>query len=551
MATTKKIIEVEVDVESGEVKKLGKEVKDVSKELKNTNEATSGLTNQLDKMTGGAVTGFKSFLGGVKGVATGFKSLKGAIIATGLGALIVIVTGLIEYFKNFREGLKLIDIAMAALGAVVGQLGSAFMALINLDFSGVADSLGGITEAVVEATNAVNDQYNAEDELYNLRQRTIIQQAELEKEFKKQVKIAGDTTLAVKERLAAVDAVDRIQRQILENEQKEIDLQIEILEAKLKIENNENARRDLVEQINQLTADGIKKETELQEQKYTVDQQKRTIQAEQEAALQTTREENAKKNIDFQKQLRDAELAAEKREDEFDFSEITAEIDAEKAKVDEIRKGEQELTDFLSEENIKRALDRQKADDEDSENRKKRQEDIKNAAASSVDVAQATLGSISALNQAFSKKDEKGRREAFKREKALGIASAVINTAKSAVSAYNSMASIPIVGPVLGPIAAAAAIAAGAAQIKNITKQKYKGESGGGGGGGASGLTASGGGSAPSAPQFNTVGTSGFNQINESLNNNNRNPTKAYVVSGEVSSAQSLDRNRIKEATYP
>ena len=552
MATTKKIIEVEVDVESGEVKKLGKEVKDVSKELKNTNEATSGLTNQLDKMTGGAVTGFKSFLGGVKGVATGFKSLKGAIIATGLGALIVIVTGLIEYFKNFREGLKLIDIAMAALGAVVGQLGSAFMALINLDFSGVADSLGGITEAVVEATNAVNDQYNAEDELYNLRQRTIIQQAELEKEFKKQVKIAGDTTLAVKERLAAVDAVDRIQRQILENEQKEIDLQIEILEAKLKIENNENARRDLVEQINQLTADGIKKETELQEQKYTVDQQKRTIQAEQEAALQTTREENAKKNIDFQKQLRDAELAAEKREDEFDFSEITAEIDAEKAKVDEIRKGEQELTDFLSEENIKRALDRQKADDEAADAAKKAAEqkkaDQKAAADATVAVANATMGSLSALNQAFSKEDEKGRREAFKREKALGIASAVINTAKSAVSAYNSMAAVPIVGGVLAPIAAAAAIAAGTAQIKNITKQKYKGESGGGG---ASGLTASGGGSAPSAPQFNTVGTSGFNQINESLNNNNRNPTKAYVVSGEVSSAQSLDRNRIKEATYP
>ena len=48
-----------------------------------------------------------------------------------------------------------------------------------------------------------------------------------------------------------------------------------------------------------------------------------------------------------------------------------------------------------------------------------------------------------------------------------------------------------------------------------------------------------------SAPQFNTIGTSGINQ----LATLQQQPTKAYVVSGEVTSAQSLDRNRLQNAT--
>lgn len=54
--------------------------------------------------------------------------------------------------------------------------------------------------------------------------------------------------------------------------------------------------------------------------------------------------------------------------------------------------------------------------------------------------------------------------------------------------------------------------------------------------------------SAPAAaPSFNVVGTSGQNQIAQSLGN--QAPVKAYVVSNDVTSAQSLDRNIVKTAT--
>jgi len=50
-----------------------------------------------------------------------------------------------------------------------------------------------------------------------------------------------------------------------------------------------------------------------------------------------------------------------------------------------------------------------------------------------------------------------------------------------------------------------------------------------------------------SAPSFNVVGTSGQNQIAQSLGN--QAPVKAYVVSNDVTTAQSLDRNIVKTAT--
>jgi hypothetical protein len=48
-----------------------------------------------------------------------------------------------------------------------------------------------------------------------------------------------------------------------------------------------------------------------------------------------------------------------------------------------------------------------------------------------------------------------------------------------------------------------------------------------------------------SAPQFNVVGQSGVNQL-ASLG---QQPIQAYVVSGQVTSQQSLDRNRLANAT--
>ena len=86
------------------------------------------------------------------------------------------------------------------------------------------------------------------------------------------------------------------------------------------------------------------------------------------------------------------------------------------------------------------------------------------------------------------------------------------------------------------------AIAAGIKNIKAITAVQTPDGGGGGGGNIANNFS---GGSAAQAPSFNVVGNSGMNQLAQIQ----QTPMQAYVVSGEVTSAQALDRNRIKNAT--
>lgn len=81
------------------------------------------------------------------------------------------------------------------------------------------------------------------------------------------------------------------------------------------------------------------------------------------------------------------------------------------------------------------------------------------------------------------------------------------------------------------------------------TAKGLKGLGGGGAVGGGDSNQRGGGSSAPlaAAPTFNVVGTSGQNQIAQSLGS--QGPIKAYVVSNDVTTAQSLDRNIVKTAT--
>ena len=145
----------------------------------------------------------------------------------------------------------------------------------------------------------------------------------------------------------------------------------------------------------------------------------------------------------------------------------------------------------------------------------------------------------------FAGKNKKAQKTAFGIQKAANIAATTIDTYTAAMAAYKSASAVPVIGAALAPIAAAGAVAVGLMNIKKIAASKFEGggtptgdTGGGGGGGGATAPTMS-------APQFNVVGQSGVNQL-ASLN---QQPVQAYVVSGQVTSQQSLDRNRLANAT--
>lgn len=151
------------------------------------------------------------------------------------------------------------------------------------------------------------------------------------------------------------------------------------------------------------------------------------------------------------------------------------------------------------------------------------------------------LSTISNLAELFAGKSRKQQQTAFNIQKGVNIASAVIDTYKAANLA---LASSP---PPFSFIAAGAAITAGLLNVKKIASTKF--DSGGATGGGG-GSAASGGGGGASAgnvitPNFNIVGNNGTNQLKQLQ----QAPVQAYVVSGEMSTQQSLDRNRLRNAT--
>jgi len=101
-----------------------------------------------------------------------------------------------------------------------------------------------------------------------------------------------------------------------------------------------------------------------------------------------------------------------------------------------------------------------------------------------------------------------------------------------------------------GFIGAAAVIAAGIANVKNITASKTPNP--------PPDLDAPPTGDLPTPsisstatpslpPQFSTVGATGTNQLAELLGN--QPPPRAFVVSGDVSTAQELDRNIVTSAS--
>jgi hypothetical protein len=161
-----------------------------------------------------------------------------------------------------------------------------------------------------------------------------------------------------------------------------------------------------------------------------------------------------------------------------------------------------------------------------------------------VKLAMDALSLVSTLTELFGKRSEKQARIAFNIDKAAKIASSTIATIEGTIEAWKTAQKSPItaLNPAYPAIQASLTAAFGAAGIAKIAAARF------GGGGGSSSVTPSTGGGVGSgvmSPSFNVVGNSGMNQLAQIQ----QQPIQAYVVSGEVTSAQALDRNRIKNAT--
>jgi DNA repair exonuclease SbcCD ATPase subunit len=218
-------------------------------------------------------------------------------------------------------------------------------------------------------------------------------------------------------------------------------------------------------------------------------------------------------------------------EDELKLQKITAKYEAEKL----LYKDNKEILKALD---VK--YDKDKQDLENKELARKRENTKKG-----IDMAMSALSVLNDAIQMGAGKSEKSQRKAFKAQKAFNLASAVVNTYLAVTGALTAGGNPIKLATGAQFVEAGIAGALGAVQIAKIAKTQFEGgasaDTSGGGGGGGGGVTAP----TMSAPQFNVVGQSGVNQL-ASLG---QQPVQAYVVSGQVTSQQSLDRNRLANAT--
>ena len=252
-----------------------------------------------------------------------------------------------------------------------------------------------------------------------------------------------------------------------------------------------------------------------------IDKEKRTKAAEEKLKLEDEQWYALQKlkNSQKEQELLDLQIAYDK---EFELAGTNAEL--QKALTDKFNKDSAAINKkYRDEEEIAKAeADKKEADRIIALN------DLRFKA------AKDTLQVISNVTELFAGKSKAQQKKAFQIQKAVNIAGATMDTFKAASSALKDSPAP------FNFIAMAAVITAGLLNVKKIASQKFEGGGSSGGGGGTGG-----GGAAPITPQFNTVGNNGINQLAQLQ----QQPVQAYVVSGEVTSQQSLDRNRAQNSS--
>ena len=637
-----------------------KSVDNLNKEIESTTESTEqfeGVIGQLDKMTGGLASGFTGLGKGLKKVTGSFKTMRGAIIATGLGALVLAVGALASAFTSSEEGQnkfnkmmlvigsvvtvftdKLADLGMflidvftnpieslksfgtsiktfvmdkfAAVMKSVGLLGSAITKLFKGDFSGAfEDAKDGViglnnelnpavilingviagtkklTQASKELAKQIADNARSASAIADKRAQAdklerdlILENAEairtraellnkaIDKEkfslqeridFLKEAgtvedEIVNKQLTAAKLRLAAQVAENKLGKSTKEDLKKEIQLKANIIalesarllkarevsaqiiglntEAKAAEETAKN-EKIAQEKAIQDFKDGLRIKDK--ENKFADIEQERADRIKALEELKLDKETEQQMLIDVEQAFKEKKKIIEEEEKVIADEKLAAFLESELQKKEltlEEQKNEAlaEVTRLNGTEEDKMRI-RKKFNDEET-----KIEGIKRDA--EINMAKSTFAGIANLLG-----------ENSKAGKAAAAAAALINTYQG-ITAELATKTVTPFGFALKLVNIAATAAIGFKSVKSILATNPKA------GGGSATNPASGAASAspsaiPEPPAFNVVGASETNQLADAIGGQSSQPVQAFVVSSDVTTSQSLDRNIVTSAT--
>lgn len=203
-------------------------LKNVRAEVSGVSKAQKGLNSEFLQFLpfGGkiqAITGkFGNFRGAIGGTTKGFKSLRGAIISTGIGALIILIGSLVSWLSKTQRGMEFVEKATAAVGAIFDVIidrGSmiidAFGALFSGDtekgFDMLKDSVKGVGDEMVREAKLAWELKEAMIALGKQETDFTLIQAQRKRQIQELIFLTRDETKSFAERREALLEANKLE----------------------------------------------------------------------------------------------------------------------------------------------------------------------------------------------------------------------------------------------------------------------------------------------------------------------------------------------------
>lgn len=580
----KKTIELEAKADKaiGEIEKLKKQIEDLNKEVVSANKKTEEGLKGVEDASKATAKGLRGIGTAIKAIGIGllleafnfFKETLGQnqkvldlfnttfevmslafndfinFLTSNLGT----VTGFfkavfqdpIQSIKNLGNAIKdnIIERFQSAIDTL-GFLASAFSKVLARDFAGALEDVKNAGKELVDVVTGVDDSFdkavevisdvavatanyakstleaakanvelNKQAEVARVLRQGLVEQYDREAELQRRIR--DDEKRTIEERIEANNRLAEVLNRQQEEMLKQVDAEIRAAQAAFDKNGNqenyialleaENERKAVLAQIDGFRAEQESNANSLLREKIELTESE--LEAQNERAIS------------------EAEFRAEQIEGEYLRLEALKAIAQEEAILEEERL---EKKRDLYQEGTQAYVD---ANNEllafQQENNQKQVELERDLQLSKQQLVSDALSNLVAIVGANSK---------------FGKAIAVVQAIRDTYAAANT--ALKASPPPFNFIAAAATVAAGIANVKQITASKEPNLPSFASSSGGSISTPS----VPTPPQINTVGTSGVNQLAETINAQTKQPIKAFVVAGEVTTAQSLERNAVREAS--
>ena len=565
------VIDVQTDKAVKNIDKLNDSVKETGKETKNTSA-------DIDRVTGGAATKFKGLTSTVGGVIKSFKSLRVAIIASGIGALVLAVVAVGQAFTRSEEGQNKFAKIMAVIGSVTGNL---LDLLADLGES-IISVFENPKQALIDFKNAfiqnITNRFDSAIKTLGFLGSAI--KKVFEGDFKgamEDAKSAGssyiDTLTGVNDTLGKTAAAVKGLKDELVEEGK---IAAQIADNRAKADKIE--RKNIVDRAN-----ANQKISELrfkaeQRDKFSAAERVKFLKEASALEEETTNKEIEAAKLRFEAKKLENELTKSTKQDKDEEARLEAQLIAlTTAKLNLQKRLQTSITTFQNEQKAQEAAElkeqeealaaEQKKSDDAIGAKKKENEAIKalNDKKLQDEIAQTeaeednrqkqfavvgnAIGNLQNIFAAFGKESKALAIAGIVTEQVASISKIISNTGianAKAVAASPLTLGQPFVG--INSVSAGLSIAgsvAGAAKAISDLKSNKKSPSTGSPSSGVRGGAPQ----VPQSPSFNLVGQGGTNQLAEAIGSQSQQPVRAYVVGGDVTTAQSLDRNIIESAS--